>query len=223
MVSQIKSSRFRCVCLMAAMVLLVPAATSAQKASTPQAKLDLALYYYNNDDLTEKAEQGFKQLLKERYEQTPQYEMAQYYLASYYQRKFYIQLAKRRYRDWDTLKQAAAEYRNYTDKFYKRGNQTWLSDAFFNLAMVYLQLDDRSSAINELSKMRHAAKIDSSVYIYQVVWSPQSQTVVDDYVPSSRLAEYSLSLAQNNEVFDRTVLLIQKWCQSQRGSMRQAK
>jgi len=230
MSSQILSSGFGRICLIAAAALLLPAASvaqppqsSAQKASqkvspsSPQGMLDLALYYYNNDDISGKAEKSLQQLLTKKNEQSPQYETAQYYLAAYYQRKFYLQLTKKRYSDWNTLKQAAAEYRKYTDRFYRQGKHTWLSDAFFNLAMVNLQLGEPAKALEELSKLKDAAQVDPTVYIYQIVWSPQSQSVIDAYLPSARLADYTQSVVTSKDYyFDKALLLIQKWCQSQR-------
>src|ERR1041384_4601647 len=197
MSSQILSSGFRRICLIAAIALLLPAGSLARSRenfgqkvspSSPQGMLDLALYYYNNDDISGKAEKSLQQLLTKKNEQSPQYETAQYYLAAYYQRKFYLQLTKKRYSDWNTLKQAAAEYRKYTDRFYKQGKHTWLSDSFFNLAMVDLQLGEPAKALEELSKLKGAAQVDPTVYIYQIVWSPQSQSVIAAYLPSPRLA-----------------------------------
>jgi len=220
------------VCLIAAIALLLPIESLARSgmntahgvsqksrrratSSSPQEMLDLALYYYNNDDISGKAEQSFQQLLTSKYEQTPQYETAQFYLAAYYQRKFYLQLAKGGEKDWNALKQAAVEYRKYTDKFYKTGTHTWLNDSFFNLALVKLQLNENSAAIDELLKVKYAERLDSTVYIYQVVWSSKSQSVVDAYIPAARLAEYSLSVVQAKDYyFEKAVLQIQKWCQA---------
>lgn len=232
MSSQRFSLRATRVCLIAVIALLLPIESQARSSvnttpevsqksrkraisSSPQEMLDLALYYYNNDDISGKAEQSFQQLLTSRYEQTPQYETAQFYLGAYYQRKFYVQLAKGGEKDWNVLKQAAFEYRKYTDKFYKTGTHTWLTDSFFNLALVNLQLNENNGAINELLKMKNAEGLDPTVYIYQVVWSSKSQSVVDAYVPATRLAEYSLSVVRAKDYyFERAVLQIQKWCQA---------
>ena len=134
--------RFRRFCMIAGMVLLLPAGSLAQaennaaaQVSSPQSTLDLALYYYNNDDLDDRAEQLLKRLLTKRYEGTPQSEAAQYYLGAYYQRRFYLCREKRGDPDWSALKDAAVEYRNHTDKYYGGGTHKWLNDAFFNLAI----------------------------------------------------------------------------------------
>ena len=229
MFSQILSSGFRRTCLIAAIGLLLPVGSLARsressqqdfarKASpaSPQGMLDLALYYYNNDDLTGRAEESFQRLLTRHNEQTPQYETGQYYFAAYFQRKFYLQSTKGHY-DWNALKRAAVEYRKYTDQFYNQGDHTWLSDAFFNLAIVNLQLGEPWKALEELSKMRDASSIDPKVYIYQVVWSPHPQTVVDAYLPTTRLADYTVSVVGSKDYyFEKALVQIQKWCQGQR-------
>ena len=229
MFSQILSLGFRRTCLIVAIATLLPVVGLAQPqekagAQHPQAAaqtsaqsaLDLALYYYNSDDTTGKAEESFKRLLTRYNVQTAEYETGQYYLAAYYQRKFYLQSTKGE-RDWNALKQSAIEYRKYTDQFYKQGKHTWLCDSFFNLALVHLQLGEPTKAFEELSKMRDASSLDPHVYIYQVVWSPQSQSVVDAYLPTERLADYTISVVQCKDYyFERAVLQIQKWCQSQR-------
>ncbi len=225
MFSQVLSSGFRRALLMATIALLLPTVSLAQSKQeysqkvspgSPQGMLELAMYYYNNDDVTGRAEEAFQRLLTKSNEQTPQYETGQYYLAAFYQRKFYLQLAKGQ-RDWNTLKQAAIEYRKYTDRFYTQGKHTWLSDSFFNLAIVNLQLNLPYKAFEELSKMKNAAALDPSVYIYQVVWSPQSQSVIDASLPSARLADFTASVAgSKGYYFESAVLQIQKWCQSQR-------
>ena len=225
MLSQILSSGFRRVCLIATIALLLPVVglaqdgvNSARRVSqhSPEGMLELALYYYNNDDSSGKAEQLFKRLLTTTDTQSAQYEAGQYYLAAYYQRKFYLKQTKVE-RDWNVLKQAASEYRKYTDQFYKEGKRAWLSDAFFNLAIVNLQLNEPAKALEELSKMKDAASIDSEVYIYQVVWSPESQSVVDATLPATRLADYTMSVVQSKDYyFEKALMQIQKWCQGQR-------
>ena len=219
--------RFRLICMIAGMVLLLPAGSLAQSKkgsvaqmndeSSPQSTLELALYYYNNDDLNDRAELLLKQLLAKRYHGTPQSETAQYYLGAYYQRRFYLSRDKKGEPDWNALKQAAVEYRNYTDRYYGGGTHKWLNDSFFNLAIVNLQLGFHGDAKNELSKMRAAAEIDPYVYIYQIVWSSQSEDVIDSSLSAAQLADYAAKVIQENgQNFDRAVLLIQKWCQGQR-------
>lgn len=218
--------RFRRICIIAGMVLLLPVGSLAQSQtskaaqmtdnSSAQGSLELALYYYNNDDLNNRAEVLLKQLLK-RYDGTPQSETAQYYLAAYYQRRFYLCSEKRGDPDWSALKEGRDAYRAYTDKYYGAGTHQWLNESFFNLAMVHLQLKQPQEALNELSKMKEAAAKDPSVYIYQIVWSSQSQDVIDSYLPAAQLADYATRVIKDNgEDFNKAVLLINKWCQGRR-------
>lgn len=226
MSSLLFNRRFRRLWVIAGMVLLLSASSFAQSPAaqmdqTAQSKLDLALHYYNTDDLNKRAEELLKQLLIKRYDGTPQSESAQYYLAAYYQRRFYLCSKKQGDPDWSALKQGRDEYRNYTDKYYNGGTHEWLNESFFNLAMVYLQLGEPWNAVNELEKMKNAAQIDPNVYIYQIVWSSQSQDVIDSNLPAKQLADYALKVIEENGKgkgfdFDRAVLLIQKWCQGQR-------
>lgn len=190
---------------------------TAQQASAPQEILALGTYYYNNDDLSGRAEQSFRQLLTSRYAGTEEAESAQYFLASYYERKFYIQRAKWRRDDWDSLKQAIVEYRHYTDKYYNSGTSKWLSDSFFNLAVVYMQLNDNGNAFNELSKIKSAAARDSTIYVYQIIFSPQSKDVIDAFVPATRLADMTSSLLSNGKsYFDERIASLTRWCQGQK-------
>jgi hypothetical protein len=190
---------------------------AAQRASSPQQILALGTYYYNNDDVSGLAEQSFRQLLTSKYAGTAEAESAQYFLASYYERKFYIQRAKWRRDDWNSLKQAAVEYRNYTDKYYGSGTAKWLSDSFFNLAVVDMQLNDNGNAFNELSKIKGAATRDPTIYIYQIIWSPQSKDVIDANLPAARLADLTLSLLANRKsYFDQRIASLTQWCQGQK-------
>ena len=217
--------RFRRFCMIAGVVLLLPAGSLAQSKSnkaaqitdTPQSTLELALYYYNNDDLDDRAEQLFKRLTSRRYDGTPESESAQFYLAAYYQRRFYMCRDKQGDPDWSALKEGREAYRAYTDKYYVGGTHKWLNESFFNLAMVNLQLGEPEAALNELSKMREAAEKDPAVYIYQIVWSSQPQDVIDANLPAVELAHYATKVINHyGRDFDKAVLLIQKWCQSQR-------
>lgn len=222
MSSLLFNRRFRLLCMIAGMVLLLPAGSLAQSKAdksdqTAQSKLDLALHYYNTGDLNTRAEELLKQLLIKRYDGTPQSESAQYYLAAYYQRRFYLCSEKQGDPDWSALKQGRDEYRTYTNKYYHAGTRQWLTESFFNLAMVYLQLGEPWNAVNELGKMKKAAERDPGVYIYKIVWSSQSQDVIDSSLPASQLADYALKVIyENGKDFDRAVLLIKKWCQGQR-------
>lgn len=203
---------------------------AAPRCTSADQCLSLGMFYYNNDDISERAPNQFRLVMKNFRGSAQQVESAQYYLASFYQRKYYIEKWKQQSKDDQVaLRTAAKEYRKYTDQYYKSGAHTWLAEAFFNLALVDLQLHDPVNAFNELSKMRDASRVDGSAYVYQVVWSADPNDVVDAYLPTRSLAEYALSIlypgntvqqgqstAQSGygDPFASTVVLLRKWCQS---------
>ena len=201
--------------LLACFLLATAGQVKAQKCSTAEQCLSLGLFYYNNDDISDKASQQFKLVMTRYPRSAKQVETAQYYLASYYQRKYYIQVQRLGVGKGGSavLKLAAAEYRNYTDQYYKSGSSQWLADAFFNLALVYLQMGDTTSAYNELSKMRDAEWRDQSVYVYEVVWSLRPEDVVNGSLSTSSLANFALGGLKHYDSFDQTVSLIKGWCQ----------
>ena len=72
-------SHFGRICLITSMVLLLPVenlaqpsrnakpqAANAPSTSSPEDIMDLGLYYYNNDDVSDRAAQSFKQLLSRK-------------------------------------------------------------------------------------------------------------------------------------------------------------
>ena len=202
------------------------------RCTTAEQCLSLGVYYYNNDDITDKAVKQFN-LVMTKYAGSKQAEMAQYFLASYYQRKYYIQLRRQRKDDRKLLELAANEYKKYTDRYYRNGSGQWLADAFFNLGLVYLQVNDSGRAGNELSKMRDASGRDGSVYVYEIVWSPSPEDVIDSYVAAKPLADLALailsgksSMQQRNagggDSFDQKVSMLRKWCQLQKSKQAQA-
>jgi hypothetical protein len=201
---------------------IVPRCTTADQC------LSLGIYYYNNDDISDQAARQFN-LVMTKYAGSKQAEQAQYFLASYYQRKYYIQLRRQRKDERKLLQLAAIEYKKYTDRYYQNGSGQWLADAFFNLGLVYLQVNDPNSAGNELSKMRDASGRDGSVYLYEIVWSPSPDDVIDSYVAARPLANFALSILSGKisvqqiqrsvgggDSFDQKVLMLKKWCQLQK-------
>lgn len=197
-----------------------------RRCTTADQCLSLGIYYYNNDDITDQAVKQFN-LVMARYAGSKQAEQAQYFLASYYQRKYYIQLRRQGRDDRRLLQLAGNEYTKYTDRYYKTGSGQWLADAFFNLGLVYLQVNDSGRAGNELSKMRDASGRDGSVYIYEIIWSPSPEDVIDSYVAAKPLAEFALSTLYgkssmqqrapgSGDSFEQKVLMLRKWCQLQK-------
>jgi tetratricopeptide (TPR) repeat protein len=183
-------------------------------AQTPEQILKLGLFYYNNDDISDKAATQFRLLTQnKKYSKTKEAETAQYYLGSYYQRKYYLLKLKYLKEDKAALASAKREYQTYTDKYYKSGTHQWLADAFFNLALVYLQMGDARNAGFELNKMDGAAKLDNSVYIFQVIYSQNKTNVLDRYFPTAPLADYTSSLVKDpRQSFDQKIAAIREWC-----------
>jgi hypothetical protein len=193
---------------------------SMQSQSQPQSAeqiLKLGFFYYNNDDITDKAAEQFRAVIT-KYPKSNEAETAQYYLGSYYQRKYYVQMEKFRKQDARSLESAKKEYRAYTDKYYNAGSHQWLSDAFFNLALVYLQSGDARNAGYELNKIGDASGVDNAIYIYQVVYSQSYDDVVDSSCNSKRLADYTSSLIKDSrQSFKQTTAAIRDWCRRESG------
>ena len=175
--------------------------------SSAQAILKKGKVYYDNNNITDQAAVQFSLILG-KYRNSPEAESAQYYLASYYQRKFYIIKRTQGREDMRWLMTAKAEYGNYTKKYFKQG-ATWLSDSFFNLALVYFQLGDSQRAGWELNKMSAYASMDPQVYIYELVWSPDSGDVIDGYYPASQLADFMKGNAE--KPFSDLINVTKRW------------
>lgn len=182
-------------------------------AASPDQQLKLGFFYYNNDDISDKAAAQFRLAANSRDPATA--ETAQYYLGSYFQRKYYVQQANYGKADRKALETAVLEYRAYTTKYYKTGSHQWLADAFFNLALVYLQLGDARNAGFELNKLREAKALDDSVYIYQVIYSQSRNDVLDAFFPSGPLADYTSALLSAGQPFDQQIAAIKNWCRQQ--------
>lgn len=191
-----------------------------QMEVAPQCKgagpcLTLGLFYFNNDDITDKVAHLFKTVITQ-YPKNDEAETAQYYLASYYQRKFYILRERTRKEDASLLQQAQREYFNYIDRYSNSGSGKWLTDAHFNLALVFSQQRDQKGAANILDRMINAAGRDGQTYLYQVVWSSNPADVVDGYWDARALADYTRSLVNSGRPCEQLVPAIKKWCQSQK-------
>lgn len=195
------------------------------RCTTAQQCLARGIFYYNNDDINDNASEHFKRVISRFSTSSKELEQARYYLASYYQRKYYIQKHRLRGGDRKVLELAAAKYGEFINS-YRAGSSQWLADAFFNQALAYLQLGDSKRAYDEMYNMREAKKRDGSVYIYEVVWSPRPEDVVDSYLPTEYLANFGLGVVYGNpsgqqqanvpDSFEQKVLAIRRWCQSQK-------
>lgn len=212
-------------------LLLIPPAASAaflvltvslmQSLAQPQQSpcssasqcLSVGMFYFNNDDISDKAAQQFRAVIT-RYPDTTEAEMAQYYLAGYYQRKYYILRQRNRQKNSALLRQAQNEYLGYIKMYSARGKGNWLSDAHFNAALACAEMGDTAGAKGLLTDMMRAAVRDPKTYIYQVVWSPDPSDVVDASVDARALADYTRGLLGLST--DKLIFSIKQWCQTQR-------
>lgn len=206
--------------LLSAMIICaLPLAAAAQRGQTGcvSAKqcLSAALLLYNNDDITDNAARQFENVIKQ-YGKTPEAETAQYYLASYYQRKYYIQIDRVRYPDRELLWLAETHYHTYIKHYSNSGVKKWLTDAHFNLAILYLQRGEPDNAYSILSRMLIAAPYDGETYVYQIVWSRDSRDVIDANMNAQSLANYTRTLVYTKRPFDNGVMMLRRWCQSQK-------
>lgn len=200
--------------VMLSLLAIGPTSTEALGQS-PKELLDRGIAYYNNDDVTDKAVTVLRTILT-RYSTSPEAEDAQYYLASYYQRKFYIIKRNKGRNDQLSLTRARTEYANYTRTYFKKGSKKWLSDAFFNLALVHFQLNDSQKGVWELNKMCDYWWMDTEVYLYEVIWSPDAADVIDGSFNSYSLGDFVRTYETQNpkHSFQDLVNMIERWCRA---------
>lgn len=202
------------------------AARQSQRQSTKSSSaatqlLSRGLFYYNNND--DNAARQFQQVIKQ-YPSSQEGEDAQYYLGSYYQRKYFV---KRKSKSpdprelRDILINAEAAFQKYISRFTNNGSRKWLSDAEFNLSLVYLLEGDQKRALLQLDDMLDKSSRDQSVYIYQVDWPLSRKDVIDSNFDAKQLAQFTRSLPSVNALsqsgVDQIIADIKKWCQSQKG------
>jgi hypothetical protein len=214
--------------LLLACLAVLPVSVAAQKrtartspTSDPKAILAKADLYFKNNDITDRAAVEYR-AVRDRFPKTREAATAQYYLGSYYHRKFYIQREKKLSEDYGLLVEAQGQYEDYVKRYAWQTNPPeWLADAYFNLALIFLQRGDNKRGEEFMGKMYGAAPYDGNTHIYQVIWSPNSRDVIDSSFDSKQLAEYANSLiysqayAQRREQgppFDSIVEKIKRWC-----------
>ena len=191
------------------------------RTSDPKAILAKADLYYKNNDITDRAAVEYR-AVRDRFPKTKEAATAQYYLGSYYHRKFYIQREQKLKDDLGVLVEAQGQYEDYAQRYAWQTNPPeWLADAYFNLALIFLQRGENKRGEEFLGKMYGAAPYDRTTYIYQVIWSPNSIDVIDASFDSKQLAEYANSLiysqayaqrAPLSPPFDSIVEKIKRWC-----------
>jgi tetratricopeptide (TPR) repeat protein len=205
-------------------VIVLSAAFFVRSAYGEETAKDLfakGLFLFNNGDISDLAATEFQRVIS-LYPTADEAEDSLYFLASYHQRKFYIQ--KNRWREADVSILASAEqtYRDYITRYTANGSGKWLSDTYFNLMLIYIELGNSENALATIKELEGSK--DKDVYIYQVVWSPETIDVIDYYYSNSELAQFLLSLLASQSPVQATAdhspqslyRLITKWCQNTR-------
>ncbi len=163
----------------------------------------------------------------DKFPNTPEAATAQYNLGSYYHRKFYIQREKKLKEEYVLLVEAQGQYEDYVSRYaWKTKSPDWLADAYFNLALVFLQRGDNKKAEEFLGKMYGAAPYDRTTQVYQVIWSPNTKDIIDSNFDSKQLAEYansciysyaySVQQVQAGPPFDTIIEKIKLWCKGKK-------
>lgn len=128
----------------------------------------LGLFFYNNDDISDKAA-GYFQQVTEKFPNSQQASNAQFYLARYYTRKFYVYREQKGEAETNFLSSAVRAYQEFLSVYADRST-SWLSDAHFYLGLVYLELGDTFSALNQFRAINDTTgKIDPDIYIDQLI------------------------------------------------------
>ncbi len=194
------------------------------KTATAEQLLAHALFYYNNNDVTDAAAKQFKQLIKQ-YPETVEAEEGQYYLGSYYRRKYYITKEKWRREFPESLSQAVSEYQAYIAKYWRKGSGKWLSDAQFYLSLVYMESGYLSGAEEHLSRIvNYESGRDPTVYIDQLVWSTDSVDMIDFEFGAKDLAEFTRGRVFLRPAdFDMVLPTLRRWCQDYKSRKSNAK
>jgi TolA-binding protein len=188
---------------------------AAQQAPSGAAQLySQGFFAYENFDTSDTAPNNFRQVIV-KYPGSPEAESAQYFLGSFYQRKYQLKAKETGVGSADTLDEARRAYEDYIRK-YPTGNGPCqcLSDAYFNLALVYFQLGKPAVARAQLEKIRSSYERDHWVYIYQVVSSPNQKDVIDSHFDAVRLADYTSKIT--GLPFDTAATLLKQWCRSEK-------
>lgn len=201
--------------------VMKPSTTTARiKGALPDtAKQALARahYYYNNDDISDEAATRYRQVIS-GYAGTREAETARYYIGAYYQRKYYIR-KERGVDDKVALANAEAGYLDYIKAYGNNGAPQWLSDSYFNLALIALQRGEELRARKYLKALNASAGKDNRVHVYHIIWSPKSSAVVDRFVPAQSLANNTIVMLDSKvaKTFNDQVNWLTSWCKSQRG------
>lgn len=214
------------------LLIALPVSLAAQqrisRMADPKAMLAKADVYYKNNDISDRAAVEYR-AVRDRFPKTQEAATAQYFLGSYYHRKFYIQKEKKLKEDYGLLVEAQGQYEDYANRYaWKSKSPDWLADAYFNLALIFLQRGENKKAEGFLGKMYGAAPYDRTTHVYQVIWSPNTKDTIDSSFDSKQLAEYANSLIysyaydqqqirkQQGPPFDTIVEKIKLWCKGRK-------
>jgi len=200
--------------LAVAPLIVSPADAPAQHEEDVLARGNL---YYSSDDITDKAATEYRKVKNSpKYRGTKTGGAAQYLYASYYHRKFYIVREKMQKEDEEAIHKAQKEYGDYISDYRRAAPPEYLSDSYFNLALIWLEYGHRNEAVEQLGNLRAAARQDPTVYIYDVIWSPRSGDRVEGYYNAAQLADVTQNLIGRGLSTPEVVAGIRDWCRNHR-------
>lgn len=189
-----------------------------QARQTADRLLSLGNFYSKNNDITDAADRYYKQVIT-NYPDSRQSGLAQHNRGAYWHGKYNILRQNRGEKDRmvkSALLEAEAQYVDFIDKFAeKTGTIDWLSDGEFNLALVYLQKNDRKAAIGWLYMLLRDSNRDKEIYVYRIVWSPSAADVIDRNFNSTELGEYALSVFKREDYSAVQIISqLKQWCRN---------
>jgi tetratricopeptide repeat protein len=186
--------------------------TVQQDTSTPEGMLALANFYHQNNDTSDAADRYYRQVIS-RYPDTRSAGLAQFNRGAYWHGKYNI-LREQKKEDQSALVEAEGQYYDFIDKFANRtGTVDLLSDARFNLALVYLQKGNRANSVGWLNVLISKASEDGEIYVYRVVWSSNASDVIDRKFRSNELALFGRDVIQRGDLStDQIISQIKQWC-----------
>jgi tetratricopeptide (TPR) repeat protein len=162
-------------------------------ADTPEKEYEIGLFFYNNDDISDKTVEIFQSLIR-RYPNTPTAEEAAYQLGRYYQKKFYIVRDLRGLTDPSLLEQAVGAYKDFIQSYEDKASKE-LADAYFYLALTYFELGNKEAALQNLQQMVSSETWkDDQVRVDRLIWSRRPQDRIDSTFNAQELAKKTLEI-----------------------------
>lgn len=187
-----------------------------QMSTKPESLLALGDFFYKNNDTSDAADKYYKQVMV-KFPGTREAGVAQFNRGAYWHRKFNIVRRKRGDSDrtaQSALVEAEGQYYDFIDKFAAKTNTLdLLSDAEFNLALVYLQKNKRDTGIGWLNVLISRADRDKQIYINRIVWSADAADVIDRSFGASDLAHFANSIFSRGDLTnDQIISQLKQWC-----------